>query len=113
MESKERVIVAKKSEGGVFINYYDDPSSIRHRGWTISKAVVDELFEWWSKKRKRKKISFPLIKKMKSCNVLMASSKSVNVQRFNMYGKKEICGYDLPIEVVDAMVDYCEKNKKD
>lgn len=90
-------------DGFIEIRYFDTPKDERYRSWKLPETIANELIIWWLSFKKNGKVSFPLQKKNKVCELTMNTEKFIEIKSLDCRGRVNMTGWSLPAVVVEKL----------
>ncbi len=92
------------NNGIIEIRYFDTPKEELYRSWKLPESIAHELIAWWISSNKNKRITFPLQKRTKVCELTMHTEKNIEIKSLDCLGRTNMTGWSLPAVVVEKLV---------
>lgn len=97
--------------GAIEVRYFDTPKDKLYRSWRLPESLVGELITFWTMLKKDKKITFPLQKRTKVCELTMHTEKYIEIKSLDSLGRTNMTGWSLPNIVVEELISWSAKEK--
>jgi len=92
------------NNGIIEIRYFDTPKDALYCSWKLPESIAHELIAWWISSEKNKKITFPLQKRTKVCELTMHTEKYIEIKSLDCRGRTNMTGWNLPSKIVKELI---------